>query len=62
MVNGCRRLSKVFLTSLGMYNAVLLEICRMLMNTSMISYPNYKLYWPIRALGLYAKTFGNESI
>jgi len=29
---------------------------------SMISYPNYKFYWPIRALGLYAKKFGNEPL
>ncbi|EZF36198.1 hypothetical protein H109_00030 [Trichophyton interdigitale MR816] len=28
----------------------------------MITYPNYKYYWPIRALGLYAKKFGNEEI
>ncbi|PGH16342.1 hypothetical protein AJ79_01884 [Helicocarpus griseus UAMH5409] len=28
----------------------------------MISYPNYKLYWPIRALGLYVRKFGNEEI
>jgi len=28
----------------------------------MISYPNYKFYWPIRALGLYARMFGNEQI
>ncbi|PGH09413.1 hypothetical protein AJ80_07688 [Polytolypa hystricis UAMH7299] len=28
----------------------------------MISYPNYKLYWPIRALGLYMQKFGNEEI
>ncbi|WEW56037.1 Lanosterol synthase erg7A [Emydomyces testavorans] len=28
----------------------------------MISYPNYKLYWPVRALGLYAKKFGNDEI
>lgn len=28
----------------------------------MISYPNYKLYWPIRALGLYSKKFGNEEL
>lgn len=28
----------------------------------MISYPNYKLYWPIRALGLYARKFGNEEL
>lgn len=28
----------------------------------MISYPNYKLYWPIRALGLYSRKFGNEEL
>ncbi|EGC47128.1 oxidosqualene:lanosterol cyclase [Histoplasma capsulatum var. duboisii H88] len=28
----------------------------------MISYPNYKLYWTVRALGLYARKFGNEEI
>ncbi|CAG8086924.1 unnamed protein product [Penicillium nalgiovense] len=28
----------------------------------MISYPNYKFYWPIRALGLYSKKFGNAEL
>lgn len=28
----------------------------------MISYPNYKFYWPIRALGLYSKRFGNKEL
>ncbi|KAI5295622.1 Lanosterol synthase (Oxidosqualene--lanosterol cyclase) [Ascosphaera acerosa] len=28
----------------------------------MISYPNYKFYWPIRALGLYSRIYGNEEI
>ncbi|KAL2825897.1 terpenoid cyclases/protein prenyltransferase alpha-alpha toroid [Aspergillus cavernicola] len=28
----------------------------------MISYSNYKFYWPIRALGLYSKKFGNEEL
>lgn len=28
----------------------------------MISYPNYKFYWPIRALGLYSKKFGNDEL
>jgi lanosterol synthase len=28
----------------------------------MISYPNYKLYWTIRALGRYAREFGNEEL
>jgi lanosterol synthase len=29
---------------------------------SMITYPNYKFYFPIKALGMYAKTFGNERL
>ncbi|KAJ5241114.1 Lanosterol synthase [Penicillium citrinum] len=28
----------------------------------MISYPNYKFYWPIRALGLYSRKFGNAEL
>ncbi|KAL1976038.1 hypothetical protein VTN31DRAFT_4430 [Thermomyces dupontii] len=28
----------------------------------MISYPNYKFYWPIRALGMYAKKYGDEEL
>lgn len=28
----------------------------------MISYPNYKFYWPMRALGLYGRVFGNEEL
>jgi lanosterol synthase len=29
---------------------------------SMISYPNYKFIFPIKALGMYAKRFGDEKI
>ena len=29
---------------------------------SMISYPNYKFIFPIKALGMYAKRFGNEPL
>lgn len=29
---------------------------------SMISYPNYKFIFPIKALGMYAKRFGDEAI
>lgn len=29
---------------------------------SMISYPNYKFIFPIKALGLYAKRFGDEPL
>jgi lanosterol synthase len=28
----------------------------------MISYPNYKFIFPVKALGMYAKRFGNEEI
>jgi hypothetical protein len=29
---------------------------------SMISYPNYKFIFPIKALGMYAKRFGDDSL
>ena len=29
---------------------------------SMISYPNYKFIFPIKALGMYAKRFGNTPL
>jgi hypothetical protein len=29
---------------------------------SMISYPNYKFIFPIKALGMYAKRFGDEAV
>lgn len=32
------------------------------MMCSMISYPNYKFYFPIKALGMYAKRFGAEDM
>jgi lanosterol synthase len=28
----------------------------------MISYPNYKFIFPIKALGMYAKRFGDEPL
>lgn len=34
----------------------------MLTFCSMISYPNYKFIFPIKALGMYAKRFGNEPL
>jgi squalene cyclase len=33
-----------------------------LTENSMISYPNYKFIFPIKALGMYAKRFGNEPL
>jgi squalene cyclase len=32
------------------------------LDNSMISYPNYKFIFPIKALGMYAKRFGDEKI
>lgn len=29
---------------------------------SMISYPNYKFYFPIKALGMYMKWYGDEEL
>jgi len=28
----------------------------------MISYPNYKFIFPIKALGMYAKAFGDDAL
>jgi lanosterol synthase len=35
---------------------MLIRVC------SMISYPNYKFIFPIKALGMYAKRFGNTPL
>jgi len=34
----------------------------MLTMNSMISYPNYKFTFPIKALGMYAKKFGDTEL
>lgn len=28
----------------------------------MITYPNYKFYFPVKALGMYMKRFGDEDL
>ncbi len=33
-----------------------------LTSDSMISYPNYKFIFPIKALGMYARRFGDEGM
>jgi lanosterol synthase len=33
-----------------------------LTSLSMISYPNYKFIWPIKALGMYARRFGDDAL
>jgi lanosterol synthase len=37
-------------------------VAQVLTRDSMISYPNYKFIFPIKALGMYAKRFGDEAI
>lgn len=32
------------------------------LRASMITYPNYKFYFPIKALGMYKQIWGNEEI
>jgi lanosterol synthase len=29
---------------------------------SMITYPNYKFYFPVKALGMYMKRYGDEEL
>lgn len=29
---------------------------------SMITYPNYKFYFPVKALGMYMKRYGDEAL
>ena len=29
---------------------------------SMISYPNYKFYFPVKALGMYMRKYGDEEL
>lgn len=66
MVNGYKMALRGYLTCLGKLSltpscTLPLSILMMILtHISMITYPNYKYYWPIRALGLYAKQFGNE--
>lgn len=63
MGSGCRRRLRGCLTSLGKFSFRCLCLRTIAnMNYSMISYPNYKFIFPIKALGMYAKRFGDEKI
>jgi hypothetical protein len=42
--------------------SALISILVLLTPCSMITYPNYKFYFPIKALGMYQKRFGNEKL
>ena len=56
MESGCRRPLRVFSTRIGMFPTSGRLI------TSMISYPNYKFCFPIKALGMYAHLYGDEEL
>jgi len=53
--NGCKRALRVFSTRIGLSSSYPA-------NCSMISYPNYKFYFPIKALGMYAHLYGDEKL
>lgn len=64
MESGYRRQLRVYSISHGKFTLCLILFLNLGTDhpSSMISYPNYKFYWPIRALGLYSKTFGDAEL
>ena len=67
MGSGCRRGLRGFLIRVGKLSRILPFRVRMLLLTgdvgwdSMISYPNYKFIFPIKALGMYERRSGAEA-
>jgi len=62
-VSGCRKASRACSTRAGEYSQSEMRTDRMTdMIHSMISYPNYKFIFPIKALGMFAKKFGNVEL
>lgn len=65
MASGCKKALKVSLTRAGKFRPFFTESPYFFQrkNTnaydSMISYPNYKFIFPIKALGMFAKKFGD---
>jgi len=55
MENGCKKVSKVYSTRIGTKFDGQAD-------DSMISYPNYKFCFPIKALGMYAHLYGDENL
>jgi lanosterol synthase len=53
----------IFFSSRGLaLKRALSGLCNLLTCHSMISYPNYKFIFPIKALGMYAKRYGDEAL
>ena len=63
MGNGCKRPSKVFSINPGKRSVGLRSFWTVLANyCSMISYPNYKFQFTIKALGMFAKKYGDFEV
>lgn len=66
MASGCKKALRVSLTRVGELFLPHFE-GRLKKNTnvmigSMISYPNYKFIFPIKALGMFAKKYGDPEL
>ena len=65
MVSSNRRLLKGFLTKAGksfVYASLAFEWKGLIEGNSMISYPNYKFYFPMKAMGMFAKRYGDTKL
>ena len=66
MVVGSKRLLRGSSTKAGEYMRAFAELTPTLQDnandSSMISYPNYKFIFPIKALGMFAKRFGDPKV
>lgn len=62
MVSGYRRELRVFLTRACKFICTCLGKKPLTLGHRMISYPNYKFTFPIKALGMFAKKHGNSEI
>jgi hypothetical protein len=61
MASGCKKASKVSSTRAGEFLSIpcFPKEQILMQHDSMISYPNYKFIFPIKALGMFAKKFGD---
>ena len=63
MANGCRKeLKEYSIRACKLPTLVLRDSADRFSWNRMISYPNYKFYWPIKALGLFARRYENPTI
>lgn len=71
MASGSKKESKAYSTRVGKFFApfflflLFLKLNHSFMLTflhSMISYPNYKFIFPIKALGMYSRRFGDAAL